>query len=669
MNYPTIGQSVPMNVLGAVQSGQKLPMREGQVFQGKIQQLFPGEMAEIQIGNQKLHAKLEVPLKAGDSYYFQVKATDPELQLKIVSGPYGQKETPGVKIDNLLETLQLPKTPEMRQLAESFMKIQLPLSKDTLLAGEALLKQVPAGQMAAALQSIAKLAALKLPVTPQLFSAMMGVETKGGLQDVLGKLEQALAADQDIPDVQKKEIQQIVQQVRQPLLETAGGKMLALTVKTALDSSVEPGVRFQTVQLLKSAGVLPAGTSLANLPETLAKLVTAGSSPQAGAVQTAAAETAQSAAPAGSSGAVQPAAAAADPVKQLLTVIRQADGDAKLPATAAAQAVRLVQQSDLPQPVKSGITDLLAAHTRNAEPASVLLGKVAAVLFGTPAADPTDSALPAPARPAAEAVQPAPAPASPPAAPTLLQALTGTGEGPGKLTELMRQALQSGSPDVRALAAAAEDSAAREITGAEVKQSIQTVLAKLGVNYEAGLAARQPDLEQIQHSLKPHLVALMQDGTVGTALREAAESAVSRLNGPLLQSAENGAQQQIIMQMPLQLHGRRIDATLEWNGRMKEDGKIDPDHARVLFYLDLEALKKTVVDMQVQNKVITLTIFNEDTRLESAGEMLQETLEAALEDGGYRLSAVRFRPFREDEAVQSVRTSAGSRTKGVDFRV
>ena len=44
-------------------------------------------MAEVQIGNQKVIAKLEVPMKAGDSYYFQVNSVEPEFQLKIIAGP------------------------------------------------------------------------------------------------------------------------------------------------------------------------------------------------------------------------------------------------------------------------------------------------------------------------------------------------------------------------------------------------------------------------------------------------------------------------------------------------------------------------------------------------------------------------------------------------------
>ena len=46
---------------------------------------------------------------------------------------------------------------------------------------------------------------------------------------------------------------------------------------------------------------------------------------------------------------------------------------------------------------------------------------------------------------------------------------------------------------------------------------------------------------------------------------------------------------------------------LEWNGRMKENGKIDSEFARIMFYLQLDTLEETVVDMQVQNRIVTIT--------------------------------------------------------------
>ncbi|WP_025785065.1 hypothetical protein [Sporosarcina sp. D27] len=103
---------------------------------------------------------------------------------------------------------------------------------------------------------------------------------------------------------------------------------------------------------------------------------------------------------------------------------------------------------------------------------------------------------------------------------------------------------------------------------------------------------------------------------------------------------------------------------------MKEDGKIDPDHARVLFYLDLEAIHKTVVDMQVQNKVVTLTIFNEDPTLKMLGAVLEDRLAEGLDEEGYRLSAVRFKQFQEEVITPTKSSlSTGSGTQGVDFRI
>ena len=254
--------------------------------------------------------------------------------------------------------------------------------------------------------------------------------------------------------------------------------------------------------------------------------------------------------------------------------------------------------------------------------------------------------------------------------PALLQAVLDAQGGLDKLPALVKQAMQSNAPVIQSFLAAAEAATSEELSGSTIKQAIQSVLVKLGVHYEAGLASKELHISQIQDSLKPQLVALLQEGMAGTALREAAETVVSRLNGQPLQSTESGVQQQIIMQVPLHLQGKRIEATIEWNGRMKEDGKIDPDHARVLFYLDLEALHKTVVDMQVQNKVVTLTIFNEDPTLKMLGAVLEDRLAEGLDAEGYRLSAVRFKQFQE-EVITPIKSSisADSGTQGVDFRI
>ncbi len=110
------------------------------MFHGQIKKLFPGQMAEVQIGGQKLMAKLEVPMKAGDAYYFQVKSVAPELQIKVVSGPLQATEGQSRQLSNLMESLHLPKSAEMQIVLNHFLKQRLPVSKEILLDAVRLLK-------------------------------------------------------------------------------------------------------------------------------------------------------------------------------------------------------------------------------------------------------------------------------------------------------------------------------------------------------------------------------------------------------------------------------------------------------------------------------------------------------------------------------------------------
>ncbi|MCM3756699.1 hypothetical protein M3197_04280 [Sporosarcina aquimarina] len=663
MNNPSITQNLNTANLGNVQPSQSAQLREGQLFHGTIKQLYPGEMAEVQIGNQKLNAKLEVPLKAGDSYYFQVKATEPELQLKLISGPHTQGESQSAKIGSLLDTLQLTKTPEMRKLVDFFMKQQIPITRESLIAAETLLKQTSPGQQQEALQSIGKLVSLKLPITPQLFHAMMGVETKAGLQGVLDALQQAISVDSKIPSTQKMTIQAILQQIKQPLLEANGGNLLAQTLSTALDKSAPPELRFQAVQLLKSADILPAQTSLANLSDVLAKLVSSSQNTQSQMTSVEKQVVQQTNTTFGFP--IQTENASKIDPKQLLTALQQATmGATKLPVGASAELQRIIQQMELPVGVKTQLSNYLTVHSQTNETASVLLAKFSDTLFSLA----TKQMLPS-QNPIPTSVNSSPNPMYT-GMPALLQSILDAQGGSDKLPALVKQAMQSNVQFIQSFLAAAEAATSEELSGSTIKQAIQSVLVKLGVHYEAGLASKELHISQIQDSLKPQLVALLQEGLAGTALREAAETVVSRLNGQPLQSTESGVQQQLIMQVPLHLQGKRIDATIEWNGRMKEDGKIDPDHARVMFYLDLEALHKTVVDMQVQNKVVTLTIFNEDPTLKMLGAVLQDRLAEGLDAEGYRLSAVRFKQFQEEVITptkSSLATDSGK--QGVDFRI
>lgn len=113
-----------------------------------------------------------------------------------------------------------------------------------------------------------------------------------------------------------------------------------------------------------------------------------------------------------------------------------------------------------------------------------------------------------------------------------------------------------------------------------------------------------------------------------------------------------------------------MDATLQWNGRMKDNGKIDANYARVLFYLQMASMQETVIDMQVQNRVVTVTVFNENSEIQSLAEPLKAALKIGLAEKNYQLSGVFIKQFDKGQTEKiSPVVEQREEQSGVDIRV
>ncbi|MCM3637893.1 hypothetical protein M3152_09165 [Sporosarcina luteola] len=586
-------QSIPVSQL-------PLTMREGQMFHGQIKQLFPGQMAEVQIGGQKLMAKLEVPMKAGDAYYFQVKSVTPELQIIVVSGPLQATEGQAKQMTNLIDSMQLPKSPEMVTVLNHFLKDRLPVSKDILLNAVELLKTVPPSLQNEAHDAIQKLVELKLPLNEFNFNSLLGVEKKEGLHDGLTALRNALLTDTGIPMQSKERILATVGDAGRIAVSAAEKALVSGAVLKLLDESIPREERFQVLQLLKSSGIMPASTTLANL-QTI--------------IDTTMAER----------------VAGAGQIKDLI----QND-----PVLQQAYKLQLIGLLDEMEPNRS-------VETRSFQ-AGEQAGKIMRLV--------------------AEHIQSMPFFSDDEASAVLKLLLPDNARA--RIPELYRMMEQSSMPVAKELMQGAQTIVEQAIDGKVMKEAMQSLFKSLGFNYEAGLLSGNHDIAKTMDMLKPQLVALLHDSAVSPALRDAAETMVARMNGSLIQSGDTGVNQQIVMQLPLEFLGKRVDATIQWNGRKKADGKIDADFARILFYLELESIDKTVVDMQVQNRVVAITVFNENYQLREIGGLLQMKLKDGLESVDYRLSGVTFKQFEEEGNRETKRRNDKmSEQGGVDFRI
>lgn len=183
---------------------------------------------------------------------------------------------------------------------------------------------------------------------------------------------------------------------------------------------------------------------------------------------------------------------------------------------------------------------------------------------------------------------------------------------------------------------------------------IKKFLSTLGMSYERQLfseADTRPAGEQrsITEGLKPQLLRLMHEQPP-QAVKDAAEQIVNKITGFQLLSQESGPVQQLVMQLPIIIGGKMNEITMQWSGKKAPDGKIDAGYCRILFYLKLGHLKETVIDVQIQNRVMSIGVINEQPALSDHCSQLLPELKSKLSEIGYLLSSLSLKAPEENPA-------------------
>lgn len=200
---------------------------------------------------------------------------------------------------------------------------------------------------------------------------------------------------------------------------------------------------------------------------------------------------------------------------------------------------------------------------------------------------------------------------------------------------------------------------------------IRHVLSFTGLAYEHTL--NEQTTEEQTATIKSMLIQLTKqfDGS----LNERAQHILHMINGMQLQSVNETSN---FIQANLLIPGEKLslnnDLYLDFESKKTEDGKINPDYCRILFYLDLASLKETIIDMNIQNRFVTITIFNEATQMKELLIPFQQKLKDRLQAIDYELVQVTFKPLQELDTKQQINKSSKSAThqnayEGFDYRV
>lgn len=205
-----------------------------------------------------------------------------------------------------------------------------------------------------------------------------------------------------------------------------------------------------------------------------------------------------------------------------------------------------------------------------------------------------------------------------------------------------------------------------QLRGDELAKVLKRVIGDFGINFEAQVHKGKDVQGQ---TLKEHLIGLSQHHPASD-IRQLADDIVLRMNHQVLHSQDPSPLLTIVQQFPMYLFGRNTDITIQWTGKEKEKGVIDGDYCRVLFYLNMKEMDETLIDMQVQHRVISLTVWNEHPAAEVLSKPLIPDLKNALGKLDYQLSAVKVKkPDKHESLSEKIGDEFQQTFSGVDVRI
>ncbi|WP_138414868.1 hypothetical protein [Aquibacillus sediminis] len=201
---------------------------------------------------------------------------------------------------------------------------------------------------------------------------------------------------------------------------------------------------------------------------------------------------------------------------------------------------------------------------------------------------------------------------------------------------------------------------------ASLLEQLKSLLTITGLNYEHQIFNQS--LTDTNHtfiqSLKGLLLQLLQEGGSNSGKME---RFLDFLNGSQLRAfQENEQMMEISLQIPANKLGLNHAIHVDLKSYKNKKGQIDPEFCRLHFYLHLQQLKDTIVDVTIQKRNVNITVLNNHPQLKQLTNIVKPKLEEGLAKINYHLSSIQVKPIT-DPVSQKSYTKA--HTQGVDFRI
>ncbi|MGG0944299.1 hypothetical protein ABE143_18995 [Bacillus subtilis] len=238
-----------------------------------------------------------------------------------------------------------------------------------------------------------------------------------------------------------------------------------------------------------------------------------------------------------------------------------------------------------------------------------------------------------------------------------IKAAASSGDSKSLAASAVLQAAQVTDQEAEVFLKAVQQTAPHLADKADVLSFLSKVKTAIGARdevafikaFEQGSAVTSGEMQ----SIKLALSALRASHEVAEPVKQEADQLFHKLNGQLFMQQDHPSYSQIVMSFPMFSKSGVQDMTVLFKGKKEADGKLDPSHCRLLFLLQLDTLKETVVDCLVQQKVMTITI-ETDFELQAVIDPMVPALKQGLKEMGYSLSGVNAKKRVHTEEKASI---------------
>lgn len=672
--------SLIRGLLGEQKPGdaKALELKPGQVVRGVVMNVSEdGQEAVVQIQGVQVKAKLETPLRAGETALLQVQPPGEggTAVLKPLSQTPGQPLSPS-SMAEVLDFAGLPDTKENREMIRGMQNAGVPLTKDNIaMFREALAvkpPQIPAAEWA---ESAAIAFHRGLPISPEsvkgLHQAVFGPQLHQLLQSLEQQLTSALSNGNGGAAAAGNNAASAAPSTAAGAEGTAAAQQQAAAANNAAGGTAQTGSGQQAL-LTKLQGLLQ------QLRGELAQPWASGGTAAPAAGQPAAVPTGPAAALGeGAAGpSPKPPTPGAEPwVGRLLKLLgaeheQQAlRGAGTGPAGEAARAGSTAPAAPAGQPAATPGSGTAAgtAHGAAAPGANAAVPASAAA----PTAAGTAAPAPAAAQPTAAAAQ-ASLPATPASGSGGAAANMPASATPGIAANANQQA--PGVPNAQT-GAANQPGLTQPVTPTVQQQITQGVHPAA---MASGPSASGDSSLALQDTLKGVLLQVLSSQDAPPALKEAAQQVIQHLTGQqlLLNTDRTAPFAQVTLFIPLHGADGEQTASVHIQSRRGRKGELDATNCRLLFDLDMKFLGQTLIDVQVVDRIVSLNFRNDQPFAAELFEGTKQELAQAVSSIGYQLLSVKTEPLPLDSlpaAEDSVQGTAAEYTpqvyKGVDMRI